>query len=289
MIYWLYRALSRLPLPLLYAASSLLAGFLYHIVRYRRSVVRENIANSFPERSRAWRKSLEKDFYQAFCDSSVEIIATHALPLPAFREHVQVVNPELLMELSDNNQRSVTLVLIHQGNWEWALHAVQPTTDLRLDPVYKPLHSEGADRFAFESRSRSGGRPISMRQAARDILKYRRTPRIIALVADQAPGRRARAHWTEFLNQDTPFFTGPEDVAKILSSPVAFVHCRRQRRGKYRIEFETLTRDPTSLEPGELLTRYAQVAERAIQEEPESYLWSNRRWKRRAEDYSGQG
>lgn len=288
MIYWLYRALARLPLPLLYALSGVLAGLLYHVVRYRRHVVRENIANSFPEHNLAWRKSLEKRFYRTFCDSSVEIIATHALPLSAFTERVQVANPELLRELSDNNQRSVTLVLIHQGNWEWALHAVQPTTDLRLDPVYKPLHSLGADRFALELRSRSGGRPIAMRQAARDILKYRRTPRIIVLVADQAPGRRARAHWTPFLNQQTPFFTGPEDIAKILDSPVAFVHCRRQRRGHYLIEFETLTRDPASLDAGELLDRYAQVAERAISEEPESYLWSNRRWKRRAADYSAQ-
>ena len=43
--------ISLLPFPLLYLLSDLVFVLLFHVVRYRRKVVRTNLRNSFPEKS----------------------------------------------------------------------------------------------------------------------------------------------------------------------------------------------------------------------------------------------
>ena len=48
---FLLRLLSRLPLWWLYRLSDLLFPLVYYVVRYRRRVVRTNLANSFPHYS----------------------------------------------------------------------------------------------------------------------------------------------------------------------------------------------------------------------------------------------
>jgi KDO2-lipid IV(A) lauroyltransferase len=39
---------------------------------------------------------------------------------------------------------------------------------------------------------------------------------------------------------------------------------------------------PEQATPEEIIEAYARVAEESIREEPESFLWSNRRWKHQA-------
>ena len=62
--------------------------------------------------------------------------------------------------------------------------------------------------------------------------------------------------------------------------PVLFVQCRRVRRGYYEMEFHELAKPPYKKDEHEILERYIELTERAIREQPESWLWSNRRWKR---------
>lgn len=67
-------ALSLLPLSVLYGLSDVLAFLLYHVARYRRGVVRQNLVSSFPEKTMGEIKDIERKFYRWFCDYSVEAI-----------------------------------------------------------------------------------------------------------------------------------------------------------------------------------------------------------------------
>ena len=78
LLYYLFYAgwylFSLLPFWLLYLISDGLYYLLYHVVRYRRRVVRKNLVNSFPEKSEAEIVRIEKEFYAFFCDCAVETI-----------------------------------------------------------------------------------------------------------------------------------------------------------------------------------------------------------------------
>ena len=283
MTYWLYRGLARLPLGVLYPIASLGAWLLYYVFRYRRKVVLRNIECSFPALSTFQQQQMARRFYDHFADTTLEIIAGYHLAEAALVQRSVISNPELLDDISENHQRSVIVMTLHQGNWEWMLYAGNHRYPQASAAVYKRLHDAGADRFSIESRSRFGASPIEMRAAARDIIKHRRTPRLIYMVADQSPGRRERVHWTTFLNQRTAFFSGAASLARATGFPVAFASAHRTARGHYAIHLEAITLDPKSLSEGEIIERYARLAEHAIRRSPAEWLWSNRRWKSHAD------
>jgi KDO2-lipid IV(A) lauroyltransferase len=276
----LYRLISWLPFPLLYAAAWFAYLVLYYVAGYRRAVVRQNLTRAFPEKSEAEVTALAKSFYRRLAQVAFEIVKARRMRREQFLERVRLVNPERLREASDGFRQSVIVLTIHQGNWEWMLHGATIALDIPIDPVYKPLHNRTVDRLIYDIRSQFGSRPLSMAESTRDILRRRREFRIFVMVADQSPIRRERGYWTRFMNQEAAFYQGAETIAKMTGFPVLFAQCRRLRTGYYEVEFHQVATPPYHKESHEIIDTYVRLAEQAIRSEPESWLWSNRRWKR---------
>tara|TARA_R110001592_G_scaffold363323_1_gene683966 strand:- start:62979 stop:63836 length:858 start_codon:yes stop_codon:yes gene_type:complete len=275
-----YRFLSWLPLPLLYAIAWPVYLALYYVAGYRKAVVQQNLSHAFPDKSAREITVLAKKFYLQLVQVALEILKTRRMSAADVRRRVRVVNPELLRDYSADFQQPVIILSIHQGNWEWMLHGVKLALDIPIDPVYKPLHNIAVDQLIFEIRSQFGSRPIKMASAARDILRRRHEFRLFVLVADQAPIASERSHWVSFMNRDAAFYEGAEIIARATDYPVLFAQCRRRGRGYYEVEFREISRPPHDRNGHHIIEQYARLAEQAIRSEPESWLWSNRRWKR---------
>ena len=276
----LYRLLSWLPFPLLYALAWVAYLLLYYVTGYRKTVVYENLRRAFPDKSGREITVLAKMFYRQLAQVAFEIVKARRMSKADFRQRVELVNPELIRQYSNNFQDSVIVLTIHQGNWEWMLHGVTSALGVPVDPVYKPLHNKSADKLIFDIRSRFGSRPVSMEYATKDILRRRREFRLFVMVADQSPIRSERSYWTEFMHQPAAFYLGTEAIAKMTGFPILFAQCRRQRRGHYQLEFHELAQAPYDKNSHEVTERYVRMAEQAIRSEPQSWLWSNQRWKR---------
>lgn len=275
-----YRLLSRLPLPLLYALAWPGYLLLYYLAGYRKTVVRQNLSQAFPEKSTREITLLAKQFYLQLVQVALEILRTRRMSAADIRRRISVVNPQLLREYSNDFQQPVIVLAIHQGNWEWMLHGVKLHLDIPIDPVYKPLHNKTLDRLMLEIRSQFGSRPITMATAARDILRRRHEFRLFVLVADQAPIETERCHWLPFLNREAAFYEGGESIATMTGHPVLFAQCRRRARGYYEVEFREVAKPPYRRGEHRITARFVELAEAAIRSEPQSWLWSNRRWKR---------
>jgi KDO2-lipid IV(A) lauroyltransferase len=217
---FLYRFLGHLPLSLLYPLARLVHLFLYYVSGYRKAVVLDNLANAFPQKSEKEITLLAKNFYRQFAEVALEITRTRYMREEAFRQRVKVLNPELLTNCSRGLNRSVIILTIHQGNWEWMLHGLSAAVGVPIDPIYKPLHSRAADRFMREVRGRFGAQPLPLKEAPRDILRRRREFRLLAMVADQSTIRRERSYWTPFLHREAAFHLGPEAIARSVGCPV---------------------------------------------------------------------
>lgn len=276
----IYRLLSYLPFTLLYPVAWLAYLVLYHIARYRREVVRQNLSRAFPEKSTGEIKALGKAFYRQLTQVALEIIKARRMSREDFLSRVKIRNPELLEQYSNGMTESVIVLTIHQGNWEWMLHGASSNFGVPIDPVYKPLHNKAVDQLIYDIRSQFGSRPLSMEQSTRDILRRRSEFRIFVMVADQSPIRSERGYWTQFMNQEANFYLGAETIAKMTKFPVLFVQCHRSRPGYYELELHELARPPYAKESHQITDRYVELAEQAIRCEPQSWLWSNRRWKR---------
>jgi KDO2-lipid IV(A) lauroyltransferase len=276
----IYRIISWLPFPLLYVVAWFAYLLLFHVTGYRKKVVKQNLERAFPEKSATEITVLRKKFYRQLCQVALEIVKARRMSREDFLQRVKIVNPELLQKYSNNYQDSVIVSTIHQGNWEWMLHGAVAALGIPIDPVYKPLHNKSADKLIFDIRSQFGSRPLPMDKATRDILRRRREFRLFVMVADQAPIRSERGLWTQFMNQEAAFYVGTEIIAKMTKFPVLYAQCHRVKRGYYEIEFKELASPPYQKEGNEITEAFVALAEQSIRSQPESWLWSNRRWKR---------
>jgi KDO2-lipid IV(A) lauroyltransferase len=276
----IYRLISYLPFPLLYGLAWVVYLLLYHVFRYRREVVRNNLRGAFPDHSERETAALAREFYRHLARVAMEILKARRMQRADFLDRARLVNPELLARYSKDYTESVIVLTIHQGNWEWMLHGAVAALEIPIDPVYKPLHNKSADKMIFDIRSQFGSRPLAMDIATRDILRRRREFRIFVMVADQSPIRSERGYWTTFMNQEANFYLGAETIAKMTGFPVLFAQCHRRKPGYYDIEFHELGQAPYDKESHEITDRYVALAEEAIRADPPSWLWSNRRWKR---------
>ncbi len=227
----IYRLASYLPFPLLYFVAWLGYLLLYHLARYRRDVVRQNLTAAFADKSAAEIVALEKAFYRQLAQVALEILKARRMTREDFVSRVHIKNPEMITEYSNGMQDSLIVLTIHQGNWEWMLHGATINLGIPIDPVYKPLHNATVDKLIFDIRSQFGSRPLSMADSTRDILRRRREFRLFVMVADQSPIRSERGYWTRFMNREANFYLGGEIIAKTTKFPVLFAQCRRIKPG----------------------------------------------------------
>ena len=71
--------LSALPFKLLYLISDFIYPLVYHVVRYRRKIVRKNLELVAINRNCIEKKQIEKKFYKFLCDLFVEMIKVRGM------------------------------------------------------------------------------------------------------------------------------------------------------------------------------------------------------------------
>lgn len=280
--YFLY-LVSLLPFWFLYLVSDVLFIILYHIVYYRRKVVQENLRNSFPEKSDAERKLIERRYYKYMADLMMESIKSVSMSAKQVHRRMICTNPEL-MDHYFKQGKSILAAAGHYANWEMACLSFGFLTDKRRMIVYKPQSNEVFTDFFNKTRSRFGATMISMRQTLRKMIEYKNELTFTVLASDQTPTREESKYFTTFLNQQTAVFLGVEKLTKVVDCVVIFYKIDLIKRGYYTYTFVPLVEDPKQTKPYEITEIHVKYLESLIREKPEYWLWSHRRWKIKPQD-----
>lgn len=274
------KALTHLPLPVMYAVGYVMFFFVFYVMRWRRDRAKDDIANAFPEMSPKERAAILKNSYRNLADAVVESFWGFGASAEAIKERVTIEDPELIQRAIDRKQ-TLLLLAAHHGNWEWLLLAAGAHFAIPIDVVYQPQRFAPLDAFLREVRCRFGGKLIPRKEFIYALLSHNADqPRAYALIADQTPRRQDPKYWTRFLRQDTAFYVGAGKVAKYLESPVYFVSMRRTSRGHYTVRLDVLAAPPyEDLDDAMIVERYARSLEHAIIESPADWLWLQKKWK----------
>lgn len=278
LFYLIIKPLSYMPFGLIFLFSDLTFFLTYYVVRYRREVVRENLTQAFPSLKESEIKKIEKGFYRHFTDFIFESIKTLSITEKEVLKHTSIKNPELLDQYYQEN-RNVLVVCGHYNNWE--LYALSLPKQLKHTPysLYQPLKNQFFDRLLLNSRARNGMNLIK----TNDIVTFFKTnngnPKMIVVVNDQSPTNINKAHWNTFLNQDTGWNVGPEMLAKKYDYVVLFGHSKKVKRGTYEVEFRLISDESKQTDSHYITDTYTKMLEAIIQEKPEFWLWSHKRWK----------
>jgi KDO2-lipid IV(A) lauroyltransferase len=272
---WWVRVLAAIPFPVFYAIAHFLAFLALRVFPHRQHVIRGSLEKAFPDLDERARFGIMRDFYRGFAEVFVEIVKAASLSPDELRSRVNIVGIEAVRTVLDGGS-PVILVAAHQCNWEWMVHSLSLQLGYRVDAAYKPLVDAWAEREMFAIRTRFGSRLIPAQHLLGDIIKQRKTVRAIALVADQEPKTSEHTHWTRFLNRDTAFYMGPEEIARATRFPVFFIGMKRTSRGHYEMSFSPLLTGPS---PGQLTEEYARRVEAQIHASPPDWPWSHKRWR----------
>ncbi len=271
--------ISLLPMPVLYVLSSLTYAVLYHIVRYRRLVVRENLKNSFDTLSNLELREIERGFYAHFCDIMVEAMKCLTISKSHINKRFKVKNIELIQKYYDQN-KSIILYTAHQGNWEW-VSFLPLFVPYKFTAFYQPLSNRYFDELMKLIRERFGTICIESNKGYRSIIEFEKKEILTlnCIIGDQSPKEESPKFWVQFLNQETAFLTGAEKIAKRNNQVLVFPSFRKLKRGYYELEFQKIEERPETRDNFDMVNTYAQLLEKAIRRAPKLWLWSHRRWK----------
>jgi len=276
---FLLKALTHIPLPILYGFGYLAYFIVFHVMRWRRDRAAADIANAFPEKSAQQRADILRRCYRNLADTIVEAFWGFGASAEQLKARVKFADADLIRRAIDRRQ-TIVLLAAHHGNWEWLLLAAGANFPIPIDVLYQPQRLASLDEFLRDMRCRFGGKLIPRKQFVYELLSHAGEPRAYALIADQTPRKEDPKHWTRFLRQDTAFFVGAGKIAKFLESPVYFVSMKRERRGYYEVRLDVLAEPPyEDIDDAVIVERYARCLERAILDSPADWLWLQKKWK----------
>ena len=271
--------ISRLPFFILYGISNVLYFILYRLLGYRKAVVRMNLTNSFPKKSIAEIREIERAFYRHLCDLIVESLKNFTISEKASKERMKIVNPELL-EPYFNQGKSVILVGGHYNNWE--LFALAIPGQIKHTPMalYSPQRNKFWDEKITKSRSKYGLHMLRIEPILQKMKEQKDEQFAVIFGSDQSPTKSQLVHFMTFLNQETAVAYGAERMAREFNIPIIAGSNIKVSRGHYKVIYTLVSDDHSKFEKGEITAAFTKLLEKDILNAPQYWLWTHKRWKR---------
>jgi|SRR5690606_1032581 len=271
-------AVSLLPMTFLYAMASFTFFVAYYVVGYRKEVVIQNVARSFPEKQYGETHAIVKKFYACFTAYFAEMIKSVSVPAEDLDRKIIFENLEIIGR-HVNEGRNVIASMGHCGNWEM-LNFLRHKVHHDVYAVYKPLSSKLANNLMIKLRSRFGMKLIRDRAVTRYILSNNSSPAVYLFIADQYPRIKNEEYKFTLLNQETYFFSGMEKLARASEAAVIYLHITQLAKGNYRVSCIPINAKAESTKVGEITQKYVKLLTENIKEEPYGWLWTHKRWKK---------
>jgi len=277
--YFIIYQISRLPLSVLYKFSDFLFFLLYTVIGYRRRVIRTNLENSFPEKSQEEIKAIHKKFYANFCDYLVETLKSFSISQEELDKRFTYSNLDVFNEIK-TEKRDVMMMCGHIFNWEWFIGTVKHLPTKESAAVYHKIRNPFWNDKINAMRGRFGTKALDMKDVLRFMMKAPNDGELAYLfVADQSPKQSAVHYFIDFLNQRTPVFNGFDKIARRKDMAVVFCQTEKIKRGHYHTTFIRLQPQQDKFEENEIVHQFFHHLEQTIQQHPNNWLWSHKRWK----------
>ncbi|MBU2905372.1 MULTISPECIES: lysophospholipid acyltransferase family protein [Arenibacter] len=280
LVYPLLWLISILPFRLFYFFSDFVFIILYHVVGYRKKVVKENLRRAFPNKTKEEIQKIRKDFYRHMCDMFLEMVKTLNLSKEELKERYKIVNIEVLQEIVKD--KSVLIVCSHYANWEWNV-SINNYVNAKGYAVYQRIGNSYFDDLIKKIRAKWNTTLITQQETVKTVYRNVQNGVISAygMVSDQSPQVKRAQYWSEFMGVKVPIFNGPESMARKLDLAVVFLKVSKVKRGYYKAEFIPITTAGKQTKKNEITDRFLRLTEDQIREKPEYYLWTHKRWKHR--------
>lgn len=270
---------SLLPFWVMYLLSDFIAFLIYHVVGYRKQMVRNHLQMALPHLSEKERLKIEKESYRHFSDNFLELNKALTASEKTMISRFRVLNPEVAQELGKKH-KNIIIMYSHHASYEWTT-VMHHYTKIKSYIVYKKLNNPYFDEMVNNIRTRFGAHLVLTSDTFKLIKKSYKDdfPKSFGFVSDQSPMLGQERHWLSFFGKEVPIFTGAEDIGKRTNMAVVYMNVQKVKRGFYEATFDVMTEDIQSIPNYELMEDYYKRVENQILQSPAHYLWTHNRWK----------
>ena len=222
-------------------------------------------------------------YYRHLAEMIVDTLSLAGMNDKKRAENTEFNLPENFHELLKG--KNAIVLSSHYGFWEIALNLYLATPNHRLVVAYRPLTSSIVDKLYKRLRNNPYVDVVPSKQLVRHYVANRNGIEgknlVVGLIADQNCPPTKGCCWHSFLNHDSLFFDGGEQLAMKFGLPVFYMELERIAAGRYRHNYTILYDGSEEVKPHEITERYVRCLERTIEAKPEYWMWSHRRWKSR--------
>lgn len=281
LIYPLLWLISILPFKLFYGFSNFVYFIGYHVIGYRKQIVRENIALALPHLSFDERLKIEKKSYQHLCDMFLEMIKTMSISEKEMDQRFQFSNFDVYLDL-EKKGKSIAIVCAHYASYEWVISMNKKCNHEGI-AIYKKIANKHFDDLVKKIRSKFKARLITTKEVNNVIEENYKNNHlaVYGFASDQTPKVNPNTYWRNFMGIEVPVHTGAELLAKRYDMNVIFLKVKKIKRGYYLGEFEVLTENAKSIPNYQIMDAFVERVEKQILEEPAYYMWTHKRFKHR--------
>ena len=185
--------------------------------------------------------------------------------------------PGNALEMQSQKGQSCLVVMGHTGNWEWAGLRASWVKGMLMGSVYKPQRNQYINRYLVEERSKFGMQQVAMKGVMR-FIQTSKSPFCLTFLADQS-GPKDSEFYPSFFGVQTSFFGGWAKIALRKGLPVLYAGVKKTGAAAYAVHFEYLWDAKEEISAPNLVQRFATALQQDIEQQPENWLWSHRRWK----------
>jgi KDO2-lipid IV(A) lauroyltransferase len=257
------------------------ADLLANRVKIRRSVVRDNLRQAFPEWTPAQAREAARGMWEHLLLMVVEIAhAERVIRKTTWRRYLRFHDMEKMVRLLWADRPKVILSG-HYGNFELAAFLFG-VFGFRIYSVARELDNPLLDRFVTRFRESRGQRILPKKGSAPDVALVLEDNGAIGLLGDQAAG--PRGCWVDFFGRPASVHKAIGVFALSSSAPIMVCSATR-RRGlfDYDLRIDGVA-DPAAGGPEVADVKavsqwYTSLLEMAIRRGPAQYWWVHRRWR----------
>ncbi len=265
---------------------------LKYIVRYRRKLIMRQLSDSFPERDEQEIKRLCSEYYDTLAEMIVNTITLAGMTDEERARRVTFHGADSVRD--DIRGRNVIALTSHYGFWEYYPFAALWLHEHHLVVAYHKLKNPVFDELFLRMRRTDKVTPVNSAHFLRYYLQHQDgiggKNLALGMVSDQNSAPHGKdIHWFRFLNHDTIFFDGAEQLALKYGLPVYYMELERIKRGYYNCRFVQVHDGKEPVEQYEITERFVRMLEQTINKKPELWMWSHNRWKYRKDKCDANG
>ena len=266
-----------------------LSGRMWRVIaprlrRHRRALA--NLAIAFPEKTQPEREAIARAMWENLGRVMAETMLIDRLILQP--ERIEIANPEMFARYK-GKVGPVIGASLHMGNWELAIWPLV-VAGAKPAAVYRTVKNPYVDRYLRHQRrdlypggllgkGKVDGNREEGQKTARLIMDYVRNGGRLGVVCDLYDKSGLPV---PFFGQPARSVTIPAMIARRIGARIWLARCLRVgTASRFRIEIKEL-KVPRTANAGEDVKWITAAMQREfeawIREEPEQWMWSNRRW-----------